>query len=71
MYPNELDSDTLIGVSDTSYSNDERAMDWLYHFDRHSKLRQQGVWRMLIFDGYGSYCTKEFLEYCENNRIKP
>ena len=26
---------------------------------------------MLIFDGYGSHITQEFIEYCWENRIRP
>ena len=71
LYPAELDDNTLVGFTDSGYVNDERALEWLQHFDKYSKRRQQGAWRMLIFDGYGSHCTKEFIQYCNENKIKP
>lgn len=66
-----LEDDTLIGVSDTGYNNDELALAWLRHFDRFSALRQRGVYRLLSFDGFGSHCTREFLHYCEKKKIIP
>ena len=72
LYPAEqLHGDTLITFSDSGYSNDGRAMDWVRHFETFSSRRQQGLWRMLIFDGYDSHCTREFLTFCEEYRILP
>lgn len=70
-YPDELNEETLIGVSETGYSNDELSMDWLRHFDRMSRRCQVGVYRLLIMDGYGSHCTYEFITYCDEARILP
>ncbi|OCK87679.1 uncharacterized protein K441DRAFT_592805, partial [Cenococcum geophilum 1.58] len=28
-----------------------------------------GVYRLLIFNSYGSYLTKEFIKYCDNRKI--
>ena len=66
-----LEDDTLIAVSETGYNNDELAMHWLRHFDRFSALRQIGAYRLLLFDGYESHGTREFLEYCEKKKIIP
>ena len=71
MYQKELNNETLISVTESGYTNDERALEWLVHFDTYSKRRQQGTWRMLLFDGFGSYCIEEFITYCNQNRIKP
>lgn len=43
---NDLDDDVLFAVSDTGYSNDDLAMDWLRHFNAHSKKTQKGAWRL-------------------------
>jgi hypothetical protein len=48
-------------------------MAWLRQvFDRETKekaTKARRVYRLLILDGYGSYLTMEFIEYCHENRI--
>jgi hypothetical protein len=66
-----LPDNYLVGMSKSSYSNDTLSIDWLHHFDNWSGQRQQDVWRLLIFDRYGSHLTKEFIEYCDDKKIIP
>lgn len=40
-----------VAVSDTGYNNDEITIEWMRHFDNYSSRRQQGVYRLFIFDG--------------------
>ena len=67
---NDLDEDILLATSPTGYSNDELALQWLEHFEIHSRKSQVGVWRLLILDGYGSHLTYEFYEYAQKHRIE-
>ena len=67
---NDLNDDVLLTTSPTSYSNDDLAIDWLKHFDKHSRKGQVGAWRMLILDGYGSHMTYEFFTYAKRNQIE-
>ena len=67
----DLDDDFLLAVSHTGYSNDELSLNWLQHFDKFSSRRQVGVYRLLLLDGYGSHCTKEFIDYCDEKKIVP
>jgi hypothetical protein len=67
----EILGDYLLGVSDTGYSNDELALDWIQHFDNYSCQYQRGTWRLLLFDGFGSHLTKQFVEYCDSRNIIP
>lgn len=67
---NNLDGDTLFATSDSRYSNDDLAMDWLRHFDIHSRKGQMGAWRLLVMDGYGSHMTFEFYSYAQENHIE-
>jgi hypothetical protein len=67
----ELPDGYLVGVSETGYSNDELSMAWLAHFDRFSSRRQLGAYRLLIMDGCGSHCTKQFIEFCDERNIIP
>ena len=57
---NDLDGETLIGTSETGYSNDDLAIDWLYNFVYHRKHKRYGVWLFLIIDGFGSNATIPF-----------
>jgi len=59
----------LLATSESSYNNDELTIKWIGHFQRFSAERQSGEYRLFLLDGFGSHCTKEFLEYCEVNNI--
>ncbi|KAF2193893.1 hypothetical protein K469DRAFT_617628, partial [Zopfia rhizophila CBS 207.26] len=53
-----LDPNLLLGVSSSGYINDRLGMDYIYHFDKYTKLgRRRERWRMLIFDGHPSRFT--------------
>jgi len=66
-----LPNSYTIATSISGYSNDELALDHLKHFDLWSSKRQVGAYRLLIFDGYGSHLTYEFIEYCDDRKIIP
>ena len=69
-----IDDDTLLAVSETGYSNDVLSLEWLKHLDRFSAKRQHEPippHRLLLLDGYGSHCTKEFIEFCDDHKIIP
>ena len=66
---NDLHGGTLLSTSDSGYSNDVLALQWLVHYDHFSKKTQVGAWRMLILDGYGSHLTLEFLDYATEHNI--
>ena len=70
-FMNNLANDILITTSPSGVADDWISLQWVKHFNQHSKKKQKGVYRLLIFDGYGSHTTKELLEYCELNNIIP
>ena len=59
----------LMGVSDTGYSNEKLALDWIRHFNRFSARRQLGAWRLLLLNGHDSHCTREFITFCDEKKI--
>jgi hypothetical protein len=65
----ELDKDTVIGTSPTGYLNDKLSMAWIQHFETHTRKGTVGSKRLLLMDGYGSYCIQEFIQYCDDNGI--
>jgi hypothetical protein len=47
----------------------ELGLAWLKHFDAYTKSRTVRLVRLLILDGYESYNSKEFKDYCRDNKI--
>ena len=70
-FKNQVDGDTLFSRSDSSFVNDKLTLRWLQHFNDFTKNRTKGRYRMLIFDGYRSHITQDFIEYCWKNNIRP
>ena len=65
----DIPDEYKIALSSSSYAKDCISIEWVKHFEQHSARRHQGAWRLLIFDGYGSHCTLEFLEFCDKHKI--
>ena len=70
-FDNDIDGDTLFARSESGFTNDILTMSWLKHFDRFTAPRTKGAYRLLIFDGYGSHVTQDFLEFCWQRKIRP
>jgi DDE superfamily endonuclease/Tc5 transposase DNA-binding domain len=60
---------TIIEVSINGWTNDELGLQWIKHFDKHTRGRAVGTHRLLILDGHGSHATPEFDCFCKDNRI--
>jgi hypothetical protein len=61
--------DWVIGVSENGWTTNELRLQWLKHFDEHTKTKPIGVYRVLIIDGHESHCSVEFQDYCKDNKI--
>jgi len=59
----------LVGISETGYNNDELTMKWLVEFEHCSAPRLPRSYRLLLLDGFGSHCTKQFLDLCDLHKI--
>ncbi|KAE8207419.1 hypothetical protein CF319_g9607, partial [Tilletia indica] len=68
---NSLEDETLLAVSPNGYTDDIIALRWIKHFAARTAKMTKGSKRLLIFDGHGSHCTKQFLAVCEDNNIIP
>jgi hypothetical protein len=60
---------TRIELSDNGWTNNELGLEWIKHFDKHTRDRVVGIYRLLILDGHGSHATPEFDAYCKENKI--
>jgi len=67
----ELDSDTTIAVFHSGYFNHQLSLDWLHHFEKHTRKLTKGTKRLLLLDGCRSHHTIEFVQFCDNNGIIP
>ncbi|KNG52820.1 pogo transposable [Stemphylium lycopersici] len=56
--------------SPSGWSNDDLGLAWLEQvFNRYTTAKARQRWRLLILDGHGSHITKDFLNFCDANRI--
>jgi hypothetical protein len=56
--------------SPSGWTNNEIGLAWLKQvFDRSTRAKAGRSYRLLILDGHGSHLTKDFIEYCDHNRI--
>ncbi|KAK8872257.1 Pogo transposable element with KRAB domain [Apiospora arundinis] len=44
-------------------------LDWIKHFDEHTKGHRKSRYRLLILDGHESHISAEFEAYCKSNDI--
>jgi hypothetical protein len=65
----DLPYDRVIAVSENGWTTDELGLQWLKHFDKHTKGRTVGLHQLLILDGHESHDSLEFQQYCKENNI--
>jgi hypothetical protein len=61
--------DWVIAVSENGWTTNELGLQWLKHFDEHTKRRVIGAHRLLIIDGHESHDSLDFQQYCKENKI--
>jgi hypothetical protein len=65
----DLPHDWVIAVSENGWTTNKLGLQWLKHFDEHTKRRTLGVARLLIIDGHESHDSLHFQQYCKDNNI--
>lgn len=60
-----------IKPTSNGWTDNNTGLDWIQHFDRCTKARTMGVYRMLVLDGHESHQSVEFETYCKDNNIIP
>jgi hypothetical protein len=58
-----------VSVSDNGWTNNVLSLEWLKHFNAHTKERTVGAYRLLILDGHESHQSWDFKQYCLDNKI--
>ena len=65
----DIPYDWKLSVSENGWTNNNLGLEWLKHFDEHTKTRQVGVYRLLILDGHESHLNQGFKDYCHVRKI--
>ena len=65
----EIPRDWAIAVSDNGWTNNELGVEWLKHFNAHTKTRVIGARRLLVLNGHRSHHSIKFEELCKENNI--
>ena len=60
-----------IKPTSNGWTDNNTGLDWIQHFDRSTRARIMGVYRMLVLDGHESHQSVEFETYCKDNNIIP
>jgi len=66
----ELPPDTLIQLSNTGYTNEELAKEWLKHFIKMTGASKMNEKKLLIVDSHVSHCTYSLLKEAEDANIQ-
>jgi hypothetical protein len=66
-----IPSTWVIKTTQNGWTDHNTGLEWLQHFDQHTRARQKGRYRMLVLDGHESHINAEFDEYCKVNNIIP
>jgi hypothetical protein len=56
-------------VLENGWTNNALGLEWLKHFDMHTKAGQVGAYRLLILDSYKSHLNYNFKDYCLEYKI--
>ena len=56
-------------VSPNGWTSNQIGLQWIQHFERHTRSKTIGSKRLLVLDNHGSHTTPEFRSFCEDNSI--
>jgi hypothetical protein len=56
----DLPQDWAIVVSNNGWTTNTLSLDWLQHFDEHTKERTVSAYCLLVIDGYESHASLKF-----------
>jgi len=69
-YRTGIPHDWVIGLSENGWTDKVLSYKWLTEvFDKHTRNRIVGKYRLLILDGHSTHFTPEFDDFCRKNMI--
>ena len=64
-----LPDNWAIKPTSNGWTDNETGLEWLKYFDKHTRTRTKGVYRMLVLDGHESHQSADFEAYCKGHGI--
>jgi hypothetical protein len=60
-----------VRTTSNGWTDNDTGLEWIKHFDKYTKPRTKGGYRMLVLDGHESHQSVDFEAYCKDNNIIP
>lgn len=70
-FSEDLPSGTHHVPSDSGFTSDEIAVEYLKHFIKNSDAGPDAEWKLMLMDNHGSHTTPEFVDLANENHIRP
>ncbi|OWT42501.1 DDE superfamily endonuclease domain-containing protein [Pochonia chlamydosporia 170] len=64
-----LPKDWVISTTHNGWTTNEKAVDWIQHFEKHTQPQTRGAYRLLILDGHESHHSTAFELFCKDHKI--
>ena len=64
-----LPPDWVIATSQNGWTTNRIGVEWIQHFEKHTKARSSGAYRLLVMDGHESHHSTEFELFCKDHNI--
>jgi hypothetical protein len=64
-----LPKDWVISTTHNGWTTNEKAIDWIQHFEKYTQPQTRGAYRLLILDGHESHHSTEFELFCKDHKI--
>jgi hypothetical protein len=62
-------TDWRVAVSENGWTTNEVTLEWLKHFEKFTRTKTVGGYRLLVLDGHESHHSAAFEEYCCTHNI--
>ncbi|CAA7264028.1 unnamed protein product [Cyclocybe aegerita] len=62
-------AEAMLGYSKKGWTDNEIGIEYAKHFERMTREKAGGRWRVLYVDGHGSHVTRGFLMFCKAHKI--
>ena len=64
-----LPLDWALKPTSNGWTDNETGLEWIKHFDKHTKSRTKGVYRLIVLDAHESHLSAKFEAFCKQNNI--
>jgi hypothetical protein len=64
-----LPSTWTFTLSSNGWTTNQIGLQWIQHFEKHTRLKTIGSKRLLVLDNHDSHATLEFRSFCEDHDI--